>query len=57
MPLTARGREEALATGELLSRDGLLPEAVHTSVLARSISSADIVLAGLDRQWIPVRRT
>ncbi|MET9806769.1 2,3-bisphosphoglycerate-dependent phosphoglycerate mutase [Streptomyces halstedii] len=57
VPLTARGREEAQLTGELLSRDGLLPDAVHTSVLARSISSADIVLAGLDRQWIPVRRT
>ncbi|MGH7920164.1 MAG: 2,3-bisphosphoglycerate-dependent phosphoglycerate mutase, partial [Candidatus Dormibacteraceae bacterium] len=55
--LTARGEEEAARAAELLLERGLLPWVVHTSVLKRAIRTAEIVLAGLDRQWIPVRRS
>ncbi|MEU9279712.1 2,3-bisphosphoglycerate-dependent phosphoglycerate mutase [Streptomyces sp. NPDC048341] len=57
VPLTAHGQKQAAAAAELLARDGLLPDAVHTSVLRRSIRTADIVLQELDRSWLPVHRT
>ncbi|MFF7639850.1 2,3-bisphosphoglycerate-dependent phosphoglycerate mutase [Streptomyces canus] len=57
VPLTAQGEEEAVEAARLLAADGLLPDVVHTSVMARSIRSADILLAELDRLWIPVQRT
>ncbi|MEU0679965.1 2,3-bisphosphoglycerate-dependent phosphoglycerate mutase [Streptomyces albogriseolus] len=55
--LTAHGEKQAVAAAELLARDGLVPDAVHTSVLRRSIRTADILLQELDRSWIPVHRT
>ncbi|NJP46787.1 2,3-bisphosphoglycerate-dependent phosphoglycerate mutase [Actinacidiphila epipremni] len=57
VPLTPDGRAEALAAGRLLGAAGLLPDVAHTSVLRRSIVSADLVLSALGRDWIPVRRT
>ncbi|WP_019064667.1 2,3-bisphosphoglycerate-dependent phosphoglycerate mutase [Streptomyces prunicolor] len=57
VPLTAHGEKQAAAAAQLLARDGLVPDAVHTSVLRRSILSADILLEELDRSWIPVHRT
>jgi 2,3-bisphosphoglycerate-dependent phosphoglycerate mutase len=35
---------------------GVRPTSVHTSLLRRSIVTADIVTAGLDRAWIPAFR-
>ena len=35
---------------------GLLPDVVHTSVLRRAISTANLALDACDRHWIPVRR-
>ncbi|MFF0125832.1 2,3-diphosphoglycerate-dependent phosphoglycerate mutase [Streptomyces mirabilis] len=57
VPLTTHGEKQAIAAAELLARDGLVPDAVHTSVLRRSIRTADILLEELDRSWIPVHRT
>lgn len=57
VPLTMRGESEAVEAGRLLARERLLPDVVHTSVMARSIRSADVVLQELDRLWIPVHRT
>ena len=54
--LTSRGRAEAVRGGELLTAAGLLPEVVHTSVLRRAISTANLALDRADRHWIPVRR-
>ncbi|MHA6794476.1 phosphoglyceromutase [Pseudonocardia bannensis] len=56
VPLSAQGEEEALRGGDLLSAAGLLPDIVHTSVLRRAISTANITLDACDRHWIPVRR-
>ena len=55
--LTAKGEAEAVHSGELLRRRGLLPDVVHTSVLKRAIRTAELALEACDRQWIPVRRS
>ena len=55
--LTATGEAEAARAGELLSDAGLLPDAVHTSVLRRAIRTANIALDVADRHWLPVRRS
>ncbi|GAA1122984.1 phosphoglyceromutase [Citricoccus alkalitolerans] len=56
VPLTAKGREEAARGGELLAAEGLLPDVLHTSVLKRAITTANLALEAADRQWIPVKR-
>ncbi|MGI8717518.1 MAG: phosphoglyceromutase [Lapillicoccus sp.] len=54
--LTDQGRAEAVHGGGMLTREGLLPDVVHTSVLRRAISTANLALDTADRHWIPVRR-
>ncbi|MGH3874935.1 MAG: phosphoglyceromutase [Pseudonocardiaceae bacterium] len=54
--LSMRGEREAVRAGTLMSEAGLLPDVVHTSLLRRAISTADLALAVADRHWIPVRR-
>jgi 2,3-bisphosphoglycerate-dependent phosphoglycerate mutase len=56
VPLSGNGEVEALRGGELLAEHGLRPDVVHTSVLRRAISTANIALDRCDRHWIPVRR-
>jgi len=56
-PLIDKGREEAKAAAPLMTEAGLLPDLVHTSLQQRAIETAEIVLAGLDRRWIPVQRS
>lgn len=56
-PLAATGASEAGGAVPLLAAAGLLPDVVHTSLLQRAIATAEIVLAGLGRSWIPVRRS
>jgi 2,3-bisphosphoglycerate-dependent phosphoglycerate mutase len=56
VPLSAKGEAEASRGGELLRDAELLPDVVHTSVLRRAISTANISLDTCDRHWIPVRR-
>lgn len=55
VPLTQRGRAEASNAGQLLSRHGIRPDTVHTSVLARAIDTATLVLAQLDFSSQPRR--
>lgn len=55
--LAPQGVEEALAGSTMLSEAGLLPDVLHTSLLRRAIRTAQIVLDGIDRHWIPVRRS
>jgi 2,3-bisphosphoglycerate-dependent phosphoglycerate mutase len=54
--LSEKGETEARRGGELLRDAGLLPDVVHTSVLRRAISTANIALDVADRHWIPVKR-
>ena len=57
VPLSDKGREEATHGGRLLAEHDLLPDVLHTSLLRRAISTAELALAEADRQWIPVRRS
>lgn len=55
--LSDKGSAEATHSGTLLKEAGVLPDVVHTSVLRRAISTANLALDAADRHWIPVRRT
>ncbi|HEX7660772.1 MAG TPA: phosphoglyceromutase [Pseudonocardiaceae bacterium] len=57
VPLSEKGEHEARRGGELLVETGLLPSIVHTSLLRRAITTANIALDKAERHWIPVRRT
>ncbi|MEV0698869.1 phosphoglyceromutase [Saccharopolyspora sp. NPDC050389] len=56
VPLSEKGTAEAKHGGELLRESGVLPDVLHTSLLRRAISTANIALDVADRHWIPVRR-
>ncbi len=56
-PLIEKGRQEARDAAPMLVEADLLPDVVHTSLQQRAIETAEIVLAGIDRRWIPVRRS
>lgn len=55
--LNEQGLEEAARGSELLRDADVLPDVLHTSLLRRAIRTAQIVLDGVDRHWIPVRRS
>ncbi|MDO9379598.1 MAG: phosphoglyceromutase [Nocardioidaceae bacterium] len=55
--LNSQGVTEAARGADLLRDAGLLPDVLHTSVLRRAIRTAQIVLDGIDRHWIPVSRS
>ncbi|HEY6797012.1 MAG TPA: phosphoglyceromutase [Kineosporiaceae bacterium] len=57
VPLSEKGRVEAETGGRLLAESGLLPDVVHTSLLRRAITTANLALDVADRHWIPVRRS
>ncbi|MCK2236699.1 MULTISPECIES: phosphoglyceromutase [unclassified Crossiella] len=56
VPLSEQGEGEARRGGELLRDAGLLPDILHTSLLRRAISTANLALDSADRHWIPVKR-
>jgi 2,3-bisphosphoglycerate-dependent phosphoglycerate mutase len=56
VPLTEKGRAEAERGGQLLTEAGLLPDVLHTSVLRRAITTAQLALDACERHWIPVKR-
>jgi 2,3-bisphosphoglycerate-dependent phosphoglycerate mutase len=55
--LTEKGRTEAARGGELMADAGVLPEVLHTSLLRRAITTAQLALDTCDRLWLPVRRS
>ena len=55
--LTAQGELEATRAGAMLAEHGVLPAFAHTSLLRRTIRTADLALAAADRDWIAVRRS
>jgi len=57
VPLSAKGREEAVRGGALLTEAGVLPDVLHTSLLRRAITTAHLTLDAADRHWIPVQRS
>ena len=57
VPLTEKGRVEAVRGGELMVEADLLPDVVHTSLQRRAITTAHLALDVAERHWIPVRRS
>jgi 2,3-bisphosphoglycerate-dependent phosphoglycerate mutase len=57
VPLTDKGRTEAARGGSLIAEAGVLPDVLHTSVLRRAITTAQLALDVCDRHWIPVLRS
>src|ERR1700709_1699968 len=57
VPLSDKGRTEAETGGRPLAGAGLLPDVVHTSLLRRAITTANLALDVADRHWIPVKRS
>lgn len=55
--LAEQGLAEAARGATMLREAGLLPDVAHTSLLRRAIRTSEIVLDGIDRHWIPVRRS
>jgi 2,3-bisphosphoglycerate-dependent phosphoglycerate mutase len=55
--LSEKGRTEAARAGELLKQADLLPTQLHTSLLRRAITTAQLALDVADRHWIPVTRS
>ena len=56
VPLTDQGRAEAVSAGDLMMEAGLSFDVVHTSVLRRAITTANLALDRMDLHWLPVRR-
>lgn len=57
VPLSDRGEQEARSAAAMMHSAGLLPSVVHTSVLHRSLRTAEMVMGSLSRSWAPVMRT
>lgn len=55
--LTDKGRSEAKSAGKILKEEGLLPDMAFTSFLKRAIYTQNIVLAEMNRFWIPERKS
>ena len=57
VPLSATGTKEATAAGQLLADAGARPGILYTSVLTRSVQTANLALEAAGWQWLPVRRS
>jgi 2,3-bisphosphoglycerate-dependent phosphoglycerate mutase len=56
-PLTNRGRDQAASSGSLIRDAGIVPGALHTSLLTRAVNTANIVVAEAGSGIPPVRRS
>ena len=55
-PLTDDGVLEARVAGQMLRKSGILFDEVHTSMLRRSIRTANLVLMEMGQEYIPVHK-
>jgi len=53
--LTEKGVAAGLKVGELLKKEGITVDVVHTSYLSRAIKTAWLALEGSGTMWVPVR--
>lgn len=56
VPLSEQGAAEAARAGKLLIDADVRPDIVHTSLLRRAITTANLALDAADLHWIPVKR-
>ena len=52
--LSAKGKEEAAASGVLLKQEGFDFDVCYTSYLKRAIHTLNLCLQEMDREWLPV---
>lgn len=57
VPLSEKGVQEASRAGDLMKAAGVVPDLLHTSLLRRAITTANLALDAMDRHWIPVTRS
>lgn len=57
VPLNEEGIKEATQAGQLLKKEGWLPDLLYTSLLRRAIVTANLALDEADRLWIPTKRS
>jgi len=55
--LTEKGVAEAGEASTMMTEAGFAPDVLHTSLQVRAIRTANIALDGIDRLWVPVRRS
>jgi len=56
-PLTEDGVLEARVAGQMLEKSGIMFDEVHTSLLRRSIRTANLVLMEMGQEYIPVHKS
>jgi 2,3-bisphosphoglycerate-dependent phosphoglycerate mutase len=56
VPLSDKGRSEAVTAGKLLKDEGYEFDVVHTSLLDRAIQTANLALDQMGLSWLPVKR-
>ncbi len=56
VPLSEKGVKEAARAGKLLVDADVRPDILHTSLLRRAITTANLALDAADLHWIPVKR-
>ena len=57
VPLTKEGIAEAHKAGQMLAGEKICFSAIHTSVLKRAITTANIVADEIDQLWLPMYKT
>lgn len=55
--LSERGRAEAVSCGKILRDEGFDFDICYTSYLKRAIETLNIILAEMDREWLPVLKS
>jgi 2,3-bisphosphoglycerate-dependent phosphoglycerate mutase len=55
--LSDKGRQEAVAAGQLLAKEGFDFDICFTSVLKRAIRTLTLALDQMDRLWLPVEKS
>jgi 2,3-bisphosphoglycerate-dependent phosphoglycerate mutase len=56
VPLSEKGTAEAVTAGQLLKAEGYEFDVVHTSLLQRAITTANLALDEMGLSWLPVKR-
>ncbi len=54
VPLTEKGRKEAVDAGNALTKEHFRFDVVYTSVLKRAVKTAWLILEEMDRMWVPI---
>ncbi|MSP23609.1 MAG: 2,3-diphosphoglycerate-dependent phosphoglycerate mutase [Myxococcales bacterium] len=57
VPLSSKGRDEAREAGRMMANAGIRPTVVHTSLLKRAVTTANLALEEMGLEWLPVRRS